>query len=240
MPELRRVPEDRTRPGNATAAPVADECGFIYSFHFLSKLLLLSVFCVIGPRLYGQGTVYFSNIGAPGAIINSLTGQRAEAGTSFSVALYFAADGVTDESTFTQVGDSVNIGVDGGVPHSQLAGRLIGGVRTAPLVPPGAIGMFQVRAWETVFGTTYEDAVANPYYQNGRLALAGESGIMRVDTGDPTVYQLAASLVAPGIQTVVGAPLSDGFVLSVVPEPSSALLLLLTLPAIFLLRRGSK
>ena len=212
---------------------------FLFPFGSASKLLAFCASCLAGLTVFGQGTVLFSNLGAPGYVINSLTGQRAESGTTFTVALYFAPNGVTDESKFTQVGDSVNMGVDGGVPHSQLAGRFIGGTVTAPIWPPGGFGMFQVRAWETMFGPTYEHAVANTNPQNGRLALAGESGIMRVDTGDPTLPEpgLPTALALPSDQVaaVVGAPLSDGFLLTVVPEPGSILLLVFGLPPIVLL-----
>src|SRR6266851_2078063 len=50
-----------------------------------SKLFLTSLVCVYGLTAYGQGTVFFNNIGAPGAITNSLTGQRAETGSTFIV-----------------------------------------------------------------------------------------------------------------------------------------------------------
>src|SRR5712692_786683 len=203
-----------------------------------SKLLLMSLLCVCGLSAYGQGTVFFSNFGAPGAITDSLTGQRAEVGTTLSVSLYFAADGVTDESKFTQVGPTLNIGVVDGTADPNLAGRFdYNGTVTAPIVPPGGFAMFQVRAWETMFGATYEAAVANASPLNGRLALAGESGIMRVKTGNPTLVEpevptyLAAG--PPRVVAVVGAPLSDGFVLRVVPEPGSILLLVLGAPAIF-------
>src|SRR5713101_348210 len=82
------------------------------------KLLLMSLFCAYGHSAYGQGTVVFSNVGAPSAITNGLTGQRAEAGTTFSVALYFAPDGVTDPSRFSQLGASAYVGQVGG-PFSQ-------------------------------------------------------------------------------------------------------------------------
>ncbi len=198
-----------------------------------TKKLLLTLFLFLGfafpNRCSSQGTVIFSNIGAPGAIANGLTGQRAEVGTTFSVALYFAQDGIIDQGQFVQIGSSIHINI--------AAGYFYGGTYTAPTLWPGGFGMFQVRVWETSFGSTYEQTVANAIPQNGRLALAGESGILRVDTGDPTIPDMAVPSPLVGFPAVVGARLDDGFVLNVVPEPSAAFLLLLGLPLV-LLRRG--
>src|SRR5216683_354210 len=183
-----------------------------------TKKLLSTLFLVVGAafpnRCSSQGTVIFSNIGAPGAIANGLTGQRAEVGTTFSVALYFAQDGIIDQGQFVQIGSSIHINI--------AAGYFYGGTYTAPTLWPGGFGMFQVRVWETSFGSTYEQAAANPAPQNGRLALAGESGMLRVNTGDPTIPdpQAASPLVGTTyVLSAVGARLDDGFVLNVVPEP---------------------
>jgi hypothetical protein len=146
----------------------------------------------------------------------------AEVGTTFSVALYFAQDGIIDPAQLVQVGPAIHINVS--------PGYFYGGEYTAPVVPAGGFGMFQVRVWETSFGATYEQAIANGLPQSGRLALVGESGIMRVGTGNP----LADPPIPPSalwiFPAVVGAPLKDGFVLNVVPEPGSFLILLLALP----------
>ncbi len=188
---------------------------------YLSIVLLLTNFA-LPTRCQSQGTVGFSNFGAPGAITSGLTGLPAEVGTTFSLALYFAQDGITDPGQLVQVGPAIHINVS--------PGYFFGGSYTAPVVPPGGFGMFQVRVWETSFGSTFEQAVANSTVQSGRLALAGESGIMRVATGNP----LADPPIPPSIlwifPAVVGAPLKDGFVLNVVPEPGSFLIFLLALP----------
>jgi hypothetical protein len=71
----------------------------------------------------------------------------------------------------TQVGASTDLVV---------AGLYNGGTRTASnITPPGSLGWFQVKAWETAFGTTYEQAQTNP------AALIGASNIILVQTGDP-------------------------------------------------------
>jgi hypothetical protein len=208
------------------------------------KIFVLCTLCLCEIRLWGQGTVYFSNQLIPPGIVNSLTGERAEAGTTFSVALYFASDGMIDESEFLQLGPSVNIGVFGGMVHPEAAGYFFGGIRTAPVFP-STFGMFQVRAWETSFGSTFEEAVGNPNPQSGRLALVGQSGIMRVLMGNSTIPEPIppTSLVSADpfkVMAVVGAPLRDGFVLTVVPEPSAALLLLFGLPLLIFLQRGHR
>ena len=191
--------------------------------------LLICAIPMISFTIHGQGTVLFSNLHATGAIADSLTGEAAQAGTIFKVALYFAPDGITDASQFAQIGAPVGL---------LIPGYFAGGILTAPVMPPGSFGMFQVRVWESLFGSTYEEAVSNSTPQNGRLALVGESGILRVDTGDPTVPEQGASgsLISESTVAVVGAPLRDGFVLTVVPEPSPALLFVLGLPALLFLR----
>ena len=100
--------------------------------------------------------------------------------------------------------------------------------------------MFQVRAWETRFGSSYEEALANSNPQNGRLALAGESGILRVWTSYPFADPPIPAAQLVGWPAVVGAPLGDGFVLNVVPEPGLKLLMLLALPVLLFQRLRPK
>src|SRR6266481_7234271 len=130
--------------------------------HLLSMVFLFISFAF--PNWCpGQGTVIFSNYAAPGLVTNGLTAQPAEVGTTFSVGLYFAQDGVTDAALFLQIGSPI---------HVILPGVFNGRTYTAPTLIPGGFGMFQVRVWETSFGSTYEEALANGSPQNGRLALA--------------------------------------------------------------------
>ncbi len=198
----------------------------------IASILFLVVSLAVPARCLSQGTVVFSNGCAPGAITNGLTGLRAEVGTTFSVGLYFAQDGVTDAAQLVQVGAAIHINVS--------PGYFDAGVYTAPTRPPGSFGMFQVRVWETSFGSTYEQAVANRIPQSGRLALAGESGIMRVHTGDPTADPPIPPSLLWIFPAVVGAPLKDGFILNVVPEPGSFLLLWFGVASLALHRRRSR
>jgi hypothetical protein len=195
-----------------------------------SRVFFSMLFLFVGltlPRCgRGQGTVYFTNAGAPGAVRNGLTGQGAEAGTTFSVTLYFAQDGIIDAAQLLQIGPAIHMN---GSP-----GYFGGGIYTAPTLTPGGYGMFQVRVWETSFGSTFEQAVANTTPQNGRLALAGESGILRVWTSYPFADPPLPPAPLVGWPAVVGSPLSDGFVLNVVPEPGSFLILLFALPLLAL------
>src|SRR5437899_8871515 len=88
----------------------------------MKESLVITVGLFASLQLHGQGTVNFSNIGiglnAP--VIDSTTGTNAVAGTTFSVALYFApypnpdpGPGTLppDPSTFTPVGAPVHLGL---------------------------------------------------------------------------------------------------------------------------------
>ncbi len=182
----------------------------------MKKSLLIAVGLFASLQLHGQGTVWFSNVvprfHAP--VIDSTTGTNAVAGTTFSVALYWSPyDGPTSLTApaqpFTQVGQSIHLGFPQPDPRGSGAGYYYGGVVTAPVVPPGGIGWFQVKAWETSFGVSYEQAAAaGP--MNGRTALLGVSSSVLVQTGNPGNAPTAPGNLA-GISPIL---------LTVVPEPS--------------------
>jgi hypothetical protein len=94
-----------------------------------------------------------------------------------------------------------------------LAGIYFDGIRTASnITPPGSLGWFQVKAWATAFGTTYEQAQTNP------AALIGASNIILVQTGNPP-------LGAPGNLTgISGITLSAVGTPACVPEGSPVVL----------------
>lgn len=126
--------------------------------------------------LYGQGFVSFANSASSG-VSNCFDFrcpcQAVPLGTTFTVGLYYAPDGETEPSILLRPTAAIY----------PLAGRFFGGTRTTPAsTPPGEYAMFQVRVWETRFGSTYEEAYSAPP-QGGRLSLLGVSNLMRVRTG---------------------------------------------------------
>jgi hypothetical protein len=150
-----------------------------------------------------QGLVNFYN-SFPTAVTNAITNDKVPAGTTFLTTLYYGQDGLTDPVQFTQVGPAVGF---------FSPGVFAGGTRTVPGTPPFGYAMFQVRVWESAYGSTYEQALMAPE-QNGRFSLAAESSIIRLRTGDGINGLVLTAGAIPGI------------VVTVVPEPSTCLLLL--------------
>jgi hypothetical protein len=68
---------------------------------FVTMVALLS-----GLKLFAQGVVNFTNIGGE-AVSNFCTLQPLPVGTAFSASLYYAPDGIVDESQFQQVGGAI-------------------------------------------------------------------------------------------------------------------------------------
>src|SRR5712692_3845407 len=167
------------------------------------KTTVLTIAAIFASlNIFAQGTVAFSNIGlnapvllgvpyslvTPSNTVIIAAGAKAPGGTfgtggpqitAFSVALYYAPyNGGTppDPASLFQIGEVI------GQPLSAYlskAGTYF--VRTAyvaptPItVPPGGgLGWFQVKAWESLYGMTYEQAAQNP------LALTGVSSIIAV------------------------------------------------------------
>jgi hypothetical protein len=206
----------------------------------LQKAALIGLAVSAAVQLHGQGTVNFSNIGLNAYVIMGIpttvgtntyaAGAKAPAGTTFSVALYFAPyDAASpvppNPSTFTQVGASVFLGA---------AGTYNAGTRTANITPPGYFGWFQVKAWDTACGSTYEEAAAN----HGEF-ISGISSVIQIRTGDPTAGG------SPGLLTGIGPIyLADGVGTTnpglCVPEPSTALLVLLGAILVFGLSRNKR
>jgi hypothetical protein len=122
-----------------------------------------------------QGTVTFANNSAS-AVSNTLTMTRVAAGTTFSAALYYAPDGVADEALFQRIATT----------NFFQPGVFYGGTRTTPpTTPPGEWAMFQVRVFETAYGSSYEQVLSCPSLVGGRCGLVGKSIVVRVKTGNP-------------------------------------------------------
>jgi hypothetical protein len=184
--------------------------------------ILIGVACCMAMQAFGQGTVTF----VAANITNSQTGILAIPGTTFKVALYWLPDQATPPTTadFTQanVAWTTNLTLNGGANA--------GIVRINGITPSGAPAYFQVRAWEAIYGDTWDAAYSAPA-QGGRVALAGTSNVGRIDTGDPTT-------VPPGTAPNTAITLK-GFTLVAVPEPSVLALGALGIGALLLLRRRS-
>lgn len=190
----------------------------------MKKTLITAAALVAAVNIYAQGTVTFANASAS-AISNSLTSARVASGTTFKVALYYLPDSPT-APTAAEFDNATIL-----LPSVGFAapGIFAGGTRSAPTTGGGA-GWFQVRAWETAFGDTYENAVRNSTPQGGRLALVGTSNIIKVNLGNPTITPptTAGTLVGAGLQAFYVVP---------VPEPTTIGLGLLGLGALLALRR---
>jgi hypothetical protein len=187
------------------------------------KKLLTTLAAVLATlSMYGQGTVSFNNSGAPnservwiGAVGTENGGTLAPVGTQYNVALYYdplVTGGATDAG-YVQIGAAAPIGQLGVNP-----GIFSGGTRTIP-VGSGGVVNFQVRGWNTSFGTSYETA-------GGQV---GKSTIFRMDT-------------AVGLETAMGVRGTGTFTtgwtgFAIVPEPSAIALGLIGASALLLLRR---
>lgn len=191
----------------------------------MKKLLLLSAATMTAVSVFGQGTVAFLNNSAT-SVSNITTSARVVGGTTFSVALYYLPDSPSAPAAgdFTQDGVIIGQGFFSGAP-----GIFNVGARTAPTPAPGGVGWFQVRAWETAYGSSWDQAVNAPAI-GGRLALAGTSNAIKVTLGNPTTVPpgTAGSLTGSGLLSFYVVP---------VPEPSVIGLGLLGVGALMLLRR---
>ena len=133
-----------------------------------------------------EGTINFGNTTAS-AITNFLTLSRLPVGSNFLVSLYYLPDTgvVPTDADFDQGTVLLPNAKIGPVP-----GVFVGGTRSTPATTPeGATAWFQVRVWESVFGTdvlgSYLEASAVRVPVGGRLPLLGRSGIVKVRTGSP-------------------------------------------------------
>jgi len=191
----------------------------------MKKFIAIAGAALVAVSAYSQGTVAAANTSTT-LLLNGLSGAALVTGTTFKVGLYYLPDtGCTPTSLdFDQRGillvNPVNI--------SPAAGRYSTGARSTPsTTQPGGDAWFQIRAWESAFGATYAEVVANTTPIGGRLGLIGTSAIVKITTGNP-------NSTPAGSPTGIAVP---GFTLNPVPEPSVIGLGLLGVGALLLLRR---
>jgi len=181
------------------------------------KKLLLSLALAFSATFasYGQGTVLFNNIGGQGATNSFLNAFQPASTTNVLFALYGGAGGTTNPASLVLLGAPTTILFDG---------FFSGGTRTNNAVAPGANGVFQVRAWDSTYGATYEDFLANG--AKPADATTGVSGLFTSGTGGGS---------APAIPAVSLSGSFPGMVL--VPEPTTYALGMLGLGVVWLARR---
>ena len=174
-----------------------------------SSIVATMVFACL--NLFAQGTVDFANDNAS-LVRNSLGGGLIPQGTTFKAALYYLPD-QPNEPTPSQF-DSF----DGEVPLGNSAGftspgLFDGGTRTTSTsTSPGGAAWFQVRVWETAFGTSYEQAIVAPVIA-GRKALVGTYKIIRVGQTGVSGQTPPANLTSWGLQalSLVPVPLGERY-----------------------------
>lgn len=189
-----------------------------------ASIVILSMTVLANLSVYAQGTVAFANNAATRIYLCSMN-FLIPVGSTFQAELMYAPDGtpVWDfEAVAVRLGSAASFG--------PLPGVFSGGTRTAPINGPGGFGLFQVRVWETAFGSSWREIRFSG--SRGRI---GESAVLRVDTGDPTTVPpgTPTSLPAAGLTSfIVGQPIGD----PCIPEPSTFLLALLGSGAVWCLR----
>jgi hypothetical protein len=187
----------------------------------MNKLLLLSAAIFASINMYGQGTVNFGN-NAGSAVTNKVTGAKIINGNTFTAQLWYAAD-----TGAVPTADQM-IPIAGTTGISPIPGLITGGTKVVPNTPVGTAAYFQIRIWETAYGTTWAEASTKTL--NGRGAIAGQSDILKVTTGNPDA-------VPPGLPGSLTAAGLKAFTVDIVPEPSIIGLGLLGAGSFLFLRR---
>jgi hypothetical protein len=187
----------------------------------MKKLTLIAASLVAALNLYAQGDVIFDNFEG-GLLANNFRGGDVAASDGIVVQLYASMSG--NGGTFIPVPDSI---VQAGLLADGFYDR--GVVRIPASVVGGGAGAFlEVRAWESAYGASFEEAV-NAAAMGGRVALRGISPTFMVAaTGNP-------SATPPGVPVSISA-LVPAFGVNV-PEPSVIALGLIGAGALLVLRR---
>jgi hypothetical protein len=185
----------------------------------MKKLTLTAASLLAALSVYAQGTVDFNNfLNTEGGVINGVTGQSVSMNDGVVAQLYWSA---TMDGVYVAAGAPTMVGSAFGTPFPGYFG---GGTVTIPeVMPPGSAAYFEVRAWESSFGATFEEATQND------AALRGVSDAFMSDTGNPGAQP-------PDLPADLGG-LIPTFTVNVVPEPSVVALGLLGAGTLLLLRR---
>jgi len=185
--------------------------------------VVIAIGLLAGFQLQGQGTVNFSNLGLNAPVIDALTCAPVVSGTTFSVALYWAPVDLFNPtvqpaaSAFTAQFPTTHVGILIPLTGQYLPGVYAAGAVTIPgIKPPGGMGWFQVKVWETAYGSSFEQAFASG------LAKIGLSNVILISTGNPTLTEPTVPTRLTGISPIligelIGLP-------PCVPEPSALVL----------------
>jgi hypothetical protein len=156
----------------------------------------------------GQGTVQFNNGGTTQLMTNNPLGPTR---LGFTIGLYIAPQGTTDPNAFTLMGPTTS-------SQSGLGTGLFNG---NPLPNPFAISnntgqtiAFQVRAWSTFAGATYEAALARVDLPTRQLGVS-------------TIGEVTPAIGITPVPALFGTGPGQvgGFVIGIgIPEPSTTLL----------------
>lgn len=193
-----------------------------------------AVFFTLGA--FAQGTVNFANTSTTLLLTNSTVfpwpGQQPNQSglttgfSQYTIGLYIAPQGTTDLNAFTLIGPTT-------LNQSGIAsGRFNGNPSGSSFVIPGNSGQpisFQVRAWSTAFGGTFQDAISTCCG-----AYVGISSVGYVTPGAVGVNLFGTGLGQIGGFVLCPPSLSLGLPCPMpVPEPSSVLLALIGVSAAF-------
>jgi hypothetical protein len=139
---------------------------------------------------------------------------------------------ITDLDTGAAVGSDFSVAVYAGADAGSLVAVKTGSILAQGLfnlndvntgLAAGSTGFFQVKAWETAFGATYDEAFA--------VGRTGESNVFDMTVSTDVAGQplgIAPNLVAGGLQA---------FTVEIVPEPSTIVLGILGAAALLIRRR---
>jgi len=175
---------------------------------------------LLAASSFAQGTVHFANTTTTQITTNSgfisqpgqLPNQFGNAQFGYEVGLYIAPQGTTDPAAFTLMGPTTtNIG-------APFPGIFNGGSSFVISNNTGQTIAFQVRAWSTFAGSTFEYAAAYPF------AYLGTSAIGFVTPGGFPPGAPPANLFGTNPGQVGGFLL-----LTPIPEPSANALIVLGL-----------